>query len=98
MISHFCPACTPLMAGAWQRRSTLPFNTEEPIGLTQAYANDPARTLQWRAFVRRRRFEEEAVDLARLIDEIRPFVLPVLSKIAADAPFKACWKPGGPWE
>jgi hypothetical protein len=70
----------------------------EPIGLTQAYSNDPARTLQWRAFVRRSRFEEEAVDLTRLIDEIRPFVLPVLSNIAADAPFKARWKPGGPWE
>jgi len=70
----------------------------EPIGLTQAYCDDPARVLQWRAFVRRSRFGEEAGDLTRLIDEIKPFLLPVLSKIAADNPFNARWKPGGPWE
>ena len=70
----------------------------EPIGLTQAYCDDPARILQWRAFVRRSRFGEEAGDLTRLIDEIRPFVLPVLSKAAAEHPFNARWKPGGPWE
>jgi len=70
----------------------------EPIGLTQAYCDDPARALQWRAFVRRSRFGEEAGDLTRLVDEIRPFLLPVVSKLANDSPFKARWKPGGPWE
>jgi len=70
----------------------------EPIGLTRAYCDDPARVLQWRAFVRRSRFGESEGDLIRLVDEIRPFLLPVLSKIAADNPFKAHWKPGGPWE
>jgi hypothetical protein len=70
----------------------------EPIGLTQAYCDDPARALQWRAFVRRSRFAEEAGDLTRLLDEIKPFVLPVLSKIADNSPFNARWSPGGPWE
>ena len=36
----------------------------EPIGLTEAYYNDPARAVQWRAFVRRSRFDEEAGDLS----------------------------------
>jgi predicted nucleotidyltransferase component of viral defense system len=35
----------------------------EPIGLTQAYSDDPSRAIQWRAFVRRSRFGEEAGDL-----------------------------------
>jgi hypothetical protein len=52
----------------------------EPIGLTQAYSNDSARALQWRAFVRRSRFGEESGDLMRLTDEIRPFVLPACPK------------------
>lgn len=77
------------------RRTTI---EAEPIGLTQAYSDDPARVLQWRAFVRRSRFGSESGDLTRLIDEIRPFLLPILSKIAADHPFKAGWRPGGPWE
>jgi predicted nucleotidyltransferase component of viral defense system len=70
----------------------------EPIGLTQAYSDDPARAIQWRAFVRRSRFGEEAGDLARLIGEIRSFALPVLSAVATGNPFGLRWKPGGPWE
>lgn len=70
----------------------------EPIGLTQAYCDDPARILQWRAFVRRSRFGEDASDLARLIYEIRPFVLPLLSKVTLNESFTGHWKPGGPWE
>jgi hypothetical protein len=31
-------------------------------------------------------------DLTRLVDEIEPFLLPVLSKFAADNPFKAHWE------
>lgn len=70
----------------------------EPIGLTQAYADDSARAVQWRAFVRRSRFSEDADDLVGLISEIRPFALPVLSAAAAGQPLKLFWKPGGPWE
>src|SRR5579872_296307 len=70
----------------------------EPIGLTRAYFDDPARTVQWRAFVRRSRFGEEAGDLARLVAEIRSFALPVLSAAAAGNPFGLRWKPSGPWE
>ena len=69
----------------------------EPIGLTRAYSSDPARTLQWRAFVRRSRFGDEAGNLAHLVEEVR-FLLPVLSTIAFENRFKLRWKPGGPWE
>jgi hypothetical protein len=70
----------------------------EPIGLTRAYCDDPARTLQWRAFVRRSRFGEGAGDLTHLVDEVRLFALPILSTVASENPFKHRWKPGGPWE
>ena len=70
----------------------------EPVGLTQEYSDDPARVLQWRAFVRRSRFGDEAGDLTRLIGELRRFLLPLLSQIAAESSFRARWKPGGPWE
>ena len=70
----------------------------EPIGLTRAYCDDPARTLQWRAFVRRSRFGEGAGDLTHLVDEVRLFALPILSTVASENPFKLRWKPGGPWK
>jgi len=69
----------------------------EPIGLTQAYCDDPARATQWRAFVRRSRFSEESGEWARLVTEIRQFALSMRSAIAAGNPFKALWKPAGPW-
>ena len=69
----------------------------EPIGLTQAYCDYPARAIQWRAFVRRSRFSEESGELARLVTKIRQFALPMFSAIAAENPFEALWKPGGPW-
>jgi hypothetical protein len=65
----------------------------EPIGLTRAYCDDPARTLQWRAFVRRSRLAEDAGDLTRLVEEIRPFVLPILPSAAAEREFGSRWKP-----
>jgi len=70
----------------------------EPIGLTQAYCDDPARILQWRAFVRRSRFGDEIGDLTHLVEEVRRFALRVLSTVALETSFKAYWKPGGPWE
>jgi hypothetical protein len=70
----------------------------EPVGLTEEYRADPARVVQWRAFVRRSRFGEEADEMMHIINEVRSFVLPVLSKLAVGNPFNARWKPGGPWE
>jgi len=54
----------------------------DPIGLTRAYWDEPARVLQWRAFVRRSVGETED-ELMRLVEEIRPFLLPVLSKLGS---------------
>jgi predicted nucleotidyltransferase component of viral defense system len=68
----------------------------EPIGLTDAFYADPARAIQWRAFIRRSRFTEQSGDLERLAAEIRQFLLPVLAA-ATEKAFKARWQPGGPW-
>jgi hypothetical protein len=70
----------------------------EPIGLTNAFYADPARTIQWRAFIRRSHFVEESGELERLVAEIRQFALPVLAMAADETPFEARWQPGGPWE
>jgi hypothetical protein len=34
----------------------------EPVGLSDVFHNDPARMIQWRAFLRRSRFQEEPLD------------------------------------
>jgi predicted nucleotidyltransferase component of viral defense system len=70
----------------------------EPVGLTDAFYADPARAIQWRAFIRRSRFIEDSGELERLVAEIRQFALPVLAAAAGEKPFKALWQPGGPWK
>jgi len=70
----------------------------EPVGLTAAYYEDPARALQWRAFVRRSRFTEQPDDLKHLVAEVRRFACPVLAAAAGDEQLAISWSAGGPWE
>jgi len=83
------------MAATFQRRETK--IEAEPIGLTSAYYGDPARAVQWRAFVRRSRFTGESGDLENLVVEVRRFALPILAAAAANKPFETRWRAGGPW-
>jgi predicted nucleotidyltransferase component of viral defense system len=69
----------------------------EPVGLTDNYCTDPARIIQWRAFLRRSRFQEEPPDLQRLVMEVRRFALPILGLLANGEVFHASWRAGGPW-
>ncbi|HTF61380.1 MAG TPA: nucleotidyl transferase AbiEii/AbiGii toxin family protein [Edaphobacter sp.] len=68
----------------------------DPIGLTETYYADPARALQWRAFVRRSRFTEQPEDLKRLVSEVRRFAIPLLRAAADENPL-SYWRAGGPW-
>jgi len=70
----------------------------EPVGLTDAFYADPARAIQWRAFVRRSRFTEKPGELEKLVAEVRLFALPLLAAAAAERLFKARWRAGGPWD
>ena len=69
----------------------------EPAGLTQAYYEDPARALQWRAFIRRNRFTEQPDDLKQLVVEVSRFASPLLSAAAGEEPLTVHWPAGGPW-
>ncbi len=79
----------------FQRRGTR--IEPEPVGLTDAFASDPARGAQWRAFLRRSRFPEEPGALPPLVSEVRRFASAPLSAAVGKAPFHAHWQPGGPW-
>lgn len=69
----------------------------EPAGLTDAYYEDPARALQWRAFVRRSRFTKQPDDLGQLVSEVRRFASPLLLVAAGDQALPVDWPAGGPW-
>ena len=68
-----------------------------PTGLTEAFSSDPARTVQWRAFVRRTRLDSEW-ELEKIVEQVRLFSLGPLTAAAEDRPFELNWRPGGPWK
>jgi predicted nucleotidyltransferase component of viral defense system len=68
-----------------------------PVGLTEAFSADPARAVQWQAFVRRSRFESES-GLDEIVAQVRRFASEPLSAAGRDDTFQLQWKPGGPWE
>ena len=71
-----------------------------PVGLTEAFSADPARAVQWRAFVRRSRFESESgldLDLDEIVAQVRRFASAPLSATAREDAFDLKWRLGGPW-
>lgn len=67
------------------------------VGLSGAFSADPARSAQWRAFLRRSRFGEEPGGLPTLVSKVRGFAAEVLSAAVTDEAFDSVWNPGGPW-
>jgi hypothetical protein len=82
------------IAATFRHRKTV--IEKEPVGLTETYSADPARSLQWRAFVRRSRVVEQPADLKQLVVEVRRFAIPV-STAASTGHALAQWPAGGPW-
>jgi len=52
----------------------------DPIGLSSAFGNDPAKQMQWSAFVKRSRLTEAPAKLSEVVEELRLFFAPILSR------------------
>ncbi|MBN1773514.1 MAG: nucleotidyl transferase AbiEii/AbiGii toxin family protein [Deltaproteobacteria bacterium] len=78
-----------------RRRTPLP--ADEPLALTDVFAGDSTKQVQWKAFVRRGRLRPDDPGLPAVIDALRGFLLPPIRTLAAGDAFDAAWAPGGPW-
>lgn len=71
----------------------------EPVGLTSAYLMEPSRAVQWKAFLRRSRMQEKALNLGEVVSEVRRFAIPVLENAASENEgFDRYWTPEGHWK
>jgi hypothetical protein len=52
-----------------------------PIGLSPAFGDDPAKQVQWSAFLKRARLTEVPSSLSEVIEELRKFFRPVFSQL-----------------
>jgi len=68
------------IAATFARRGT-PLPTSLPIGLTEAFAHDPAKQTQWHAFLRKSRLT--APDLAEVVAELAAFAKTPMTRALA---------------
>jgi hypothetical protein len=81
----------------FERRRT-PIPTEEPIGLTRAYWENPSRPTQVRAFARRAGLAVPGAPGDEFVQLLSRFLLPILDDLRRDARQEGIWHPGGPWQ
>lgn len=90
------PTLAEAIRATFRRRgSALPEGV--PTGLSDEFAHDRARQMQWSAFLRRARLEGAPGDLQGVVSRLREFLLPPASAIRAGDAFNRVWKPRGPW-
>ena len=74
-----------------------PFPSQTPAALTDAFALDKRRQVQWQAFLGRTAVKRQTGSLAAPVDAIAAFVMPPTRALASREPFDRTWRPGGPW-
>jgi hypothetical protein len=51
-----------------------------PIGLSSAFGDDPAKQMQWSAFLKRARLTEAPRSLSEVVEELHRFFATILSQ------------------
>lgn len=78
-----------------QRDTGVPHQVD---GLTDAYAAQEDRALQWSRFVERNRLTEAPAQLEQVLPDILGFVGPLLEALSEERGFSAVWHAPGPWQ
>ncbi len=78
-----------------RRRTQLP--DASPLALTDEFAEDSQKQVQWRAFLNKSNLVTGTANFREITSQLEWFLMPVVNAIASksDADFK--WLPGGPW-
>lgn len=79
-----------------RRKTDLP--AAVPAGLSDEFASDRQKQIQWTAFLRRTHAQAPVgLDFTMVVSEVRSFLLPLLVAAAQSQPFITKWLKGGPW-
>lgn len=84
------------IAATFERRGT-PVPTEQPVGLSDRFAEDKQKRTQWGAFVQRTRLPDALADLEDVLRAVREFVGSPLSAAGSADNFSARWTSAQGW-
>ncbi|QWF71830.1 nucleotidyl transferase AbiEii/AbiGii toxin family protein [Methylomonas paludis] len=85
--------CQAVRATFDRRKTTL--SEQVPFGLTQAFAEDQQKQVQWQAFLRKNKLE--ALTLDEALSKLIVFMMPVVHAANTNNAFQFRWQAGGPW-
>jgi hypothetical protein len=78
-----------------RRQTAIP--DEVPLPLTAEFYADPAKALQWRAFLGRNDLAEQGTSFETVAVAIERFLMPLCLASHAGNSFASTWPMGGPW-
>ncbi len=78
-----------------RRKTKIP--TDSPLALTDEFALDETKSVQWSAFIRKGSLEG-VPSLSVILLSLRNFLLPPMHAAADKAKFSSTWSKGGPWK
>lgn len=81
----------------FDRRGTRIPN-DQPTAFTEEFYANPNKQVQWQAFLRTNKLENEKLELHEVIIYMERFLMPPLSAAANDDSFTKKWPAGGPWK
>jgi predicted nucleotidyltransferase component of viral defense system len=75
--------------GATLSRRGTDIPTEVPFGLTEAFATDAQKQMQWQGFLKKNRLD--ALTLEQVVADLRKFLMPLLRALASGQEFNRTW-------
>ena len=84
------------LENTFDRRRTM-FPAPTPFAFTPAFYEDPQKTRQWTAFVKKSKPDIPVGDLSSVIADISVFLAPVIESLQLNAPFENAWVPDQGW-
>ena len=78
-----------------KRQTPLP--ESEPVGISEEFANNDSKRLQWGGFVKRQNRKEAPPDLHEVVRVIRDFLMPIVANISASGSVPEVWTPDAGW-
>ena len=75
--------------GATLSRRGTDIPTDVPFGLTEAFATDAQKQMQWQGFLKKNRLE--ALTLEQVVSDLCKFLMPPLNALASGQGFGGTW-------
>ena len=88
--------CKAIEATFQRRRTEIP--ASRPLALTKEFFDDPRKTGQWRAFVKKSKLDHNGAEFDRVMRDLNIFLLSPLEAVRTNEPFTMHWPKRGPWQ